>query len=66
LRQIIDHKLPQDYEYHRIPAPWIQIRLLKLLAVLGKDDKTSSEAMYDVLKEVMRRAEGIPQIGNGK
>lgn len=66
LRQIIDHKLPMDYEYHKIPAPWIQMRLIKLLAVLGKDDKAASEQMYDVLKEAMRRAEGVPQIGNGK
>jgi len=55
-----------DYEYHKIPAPWIQMRLIKLLAVLGKDDKAASEQMYDVLKEAMRRAEGVPQIGNGK
>jgi AP-4 complex subunit epsilon-1 len=39
LKQIKDHKLPKDYDYHRLPAPWIQIKLLKLLAILGRDDR---------------------------
>ena len=35
LKQIIDHKLPRDYDYHRMPAPWYQIKLLEILATLG-------------------------------
>ena len=22
-KQLIDHKLPKEYDYHRMPAPWI-------------------------------------------
>ena len=30
LKQIIEHRLPKDYDYHRIPAPWVQMNLLKI------------------------------------
>jgi AP-4 complex subunit epsilon-1 len=57
LKQVTEHRLPRDYDYHRIPAPWIQLRLLQILAVLGANDKAASEGMYEILHEVMKRAD---------
>lgn len=57
LKQIIDHRLPRDYDYHRLPAPWLQIRMLEILGLLGMDDKKASEQMYEILADVMRRAD---------
>merc|ERR1740117_1704475 len=57
LKQVTEHRLPRDYDYHRMPAPWIQLDLLKVLAILGQADQKASEEMYEILHEVMKRAE---------
>jgi len=63
LKQITEHRLPREFDHHRMPAPWIQIKLLQLLATLGSNDKQNSEAMYEVLGECMRRADTGTNIG---
>ncbi|XP_053575308.1 AP-4 complex subunit epsilon-1 [Bombina bombina] len=57
LKQVIGGKLPVDFNYHSVPAPWLQIQLLRILRLLGKDDARVSELIYDVLDESLRRAE---------
>ncbi|XP_016065640.1 PREDICTED: AP-4 complex subunit epsilon-1 isoform X2 [Miniopterus natalensis] len=57
LKQVVGGKLPVDFNYHSVPAPWLQIQLLRILGLLGKDDQRTSELMYDVLDESLRRAE---------
>ncbi len=63
LKQIIEHRLAKEFDYHRIPAPWLQMNLLRLLAVLGRGDQTASEDMYEVLAEVMKRADTGINVG---
>jgi AP-4 complex subunit epsilon-1 len=57
LRQVIEHRLPRDFDYHRIPAPWIQMKILEILSVLGADDQKASELMYEILNQVIKRAD---------
>lgn len=57
LKQVIEHKLAQEFNYHRFPAPWIQVKLLEILSDLGRDDQQTSENMYEVLSQVLRRAD---------
>eukprot|EP01028_Stygiella_incarcerata_P012967 TRINITY_DN80_c0_g2_i1.p1 TRINITY_DN80_c0_g2~~TRINITY_DN80_c0_g2_i1.p1 ORF type:complete len:1180 (+),score=336.70 TRINITY_DN80_c0_g2_i1:356-3541(+) len=63
LNQILEHRLPRDYDYHRIPAPWLQIQLLKMLRFLGEDDEAASKEMYGVLGEVMHRVSTGVNVG---
>lgn len=39
LKQVVGGKLPIDFNYHGVPAPWLQIQLLRILALLGKNDQ---------------------------
>ncbi|KAJ8343558.1 hypothetical protein SKAU_G00308870 [Synaphobranchus kaupii] len=57
LKQVVGGKLPVEFNYHSVPAPWLQMQLLRMLALLGKEDQSVSELMYDVLDESLRRAE---------
>ena len=57
LKQIIDHRLPRDFDYHRIPAPWIQIKLLEILSHLGSDDEATSKQMYEIITTVLKRSD---------
>ncbi|XP_073720644.1 AP-4 complex subunit epsilon-1-like isoform X1 [Misgurnus anguillicaudatus] len=57
LKQVVGGKLPMDFNYHNVPAPWLQIQLLRILSLLGRDDQSTSDLMYDVLDESLRRAE---------
>lgn len=49
LGKIIDHKYPPEYDYHRVPAPWMQIDILRMLERLGHNDISQSKLMYDIL-----------------
>jgi AP-4 complex subunit epsilon-1 len=46
-----------------VPAPWIQIKILKLLAILGQANQRASEGMYAVLGEVIKRSDVGSSIG---
>jgi len=63
LKQITEHRLPRDFDYHRMPAPWLQVKLLSILGLLGTADQKSSEQMYEILTECMRRADSGVNVG---
>ncbi|KAM0070155.1 putative adaptor protein complex AP-4, epsilon subunit [Helianthus debilis subsp. tardiflorus] len=64
LKQVAERRLPKTYDYHQTPAPFIQIKLLKILALLGSGDKKSSEQMYTVIGDIMRKSDTASNIGN--
>lgn len=42
----------------------MQIKLLKILALLGSGDKQASEQMYTVIGEIIRKGDSSSNIGN--
>ncbi|CAN1779685.1 AP-4 complex subunit epsilon [Linum perenne] len=64
LKQVAEHRLPKTYDYHQMAAPFIQIRLLKILSLLGSGDKQASEHMYTVVGDILRKCESTSNIGN--
>lgn len=63
LRQITENRLPREYDYRRVPAPWLQIKLLQILAMLIDNEPTLAKMCEDVLMEVIKRADGGLGIG---
>ena len=56
LRQVLNHRLPSHFDYHKIPAPWIQTKLLEILTLLGADDIETSQKMYESLGQMIRKS----------
>ena len=57
LKQICERRLPSDYDYHRIQAPWMQMKIVRILSVIGKNDSQSSDGMYEILADCLRKAD---------
>ena len=57
IKQIIEHRLPRDYDYHRLPAPWIQTRILEILSYLGQNNEAKSKEMYEIITTVLKRSD---------
>ncbi|KAL3924280.1 MAG: hypothetical protein SGILL_001141 [Bacillariaceae sp.] len=57
LKQICEHRLPSEFDYHRVPAPWMQIRLVRILSLVGQGDAASSSGMYEILFDTMKKAD---------
>lgn len=57
MKQINENKLPREYEYHRIPSPWVQIKILTIFRILGFSNKKVSEQIYEILQRTMEKAD---------
>lgn len=56
-QQVMERCLSRDFDFNGIPSPWIQIKIIRLLSKLGKHDKESSQMMYEIINETLRRSD---------
>ena len=58
LSQITQKKLCY-YDYQKIPEPYMQIKILKILSVLAKNDKKYSAEINPIIEKVLNRADNL-------
>ncbi|CAG8450341.1 9270_t:CDS:10 [Diversispora eburnea] len=46
LEQVIDKWLPISYDYHGLPAPWIQMKIIEIMGLLAKDDEKAISMLH--------------------
>jgi AP-1 complex subunit gamma-1 len=55
LKNLVTSGYAPEYDVNGISDPFLQIRLLRLLRLLGKGDADSSDIMSDILAQVSNR-----------
>jgi AP-1 complex subunit gamma-1 len=53
LKNLMTVGFSAEHDVNGITDPFLQVKVLKLFAILGKGDHKSSEAMNDVLAQVL-------------
>lgn len=64
LKNLIMSGYSPEHDVTGISDPFLQIKILKLLRLLGKQDAECSEAMNDILAQVATNTETSKNVGN--
>ncbi|KAF4553702.1 Adaptin N terminal region-containing protein 3 [Elsinoe fawcettii] len=59
---VIDVECPSDYFYYKVPCPWIQVKLLRLLQYFPpSQDSHIRQIIRDSLQQIMENASEMPK-----
>ncbi|XP_074582389.1 AP-1 complex subunit gamma-2-like [Curcuma longa] len=64
LKELSNCSYTPEYEISGVMDPFLQIRILKLMRLLGQGDAECSEYMIDILAQVATRTESLKNAGN--
>lgn len=64
LKDVVNSPYAPEYDISGITDPFLHIRLLKLLRVLGQGDADASDCMNDILAQVATKTESNKNAGN--
>ncbi|CAI2163693.1 16951_t:CDS:10 [Funneliformis geosporum] len=57
LEQVLDRYLPRNYDYHGVPAPWIQVKIIEMLGMLAKNDEKISSEVGQLIVHTLKKSE---------
>ncbi|KAK2739283.1 hypothetical protein FQN57_006618 [Myotisia sp. PD_48] len=61
-RIVIDHDISADYVYYKVPCPWMQVKLLRLLQYYPpSEDVHVRDIIRKVIQEIMNSAMDMPK-----
>lgn len=64
LKNLIMTGYSPDHDVNKISDPFLQVKILRLMRVLGHGDKVASEAMNDILAQVATNTETSKNVGH--
>ncbi|XP_031124581.1 AP-1 complex subunit gamma-2-like [Ipomoea triloba] len=64
LKDVVNSPYAPEYDVSGITDPFLHIRLLRLLSVLGQGDADASDSMNDILAQVATKTESNKNSGN--
>ncbi|XP_043467502.1 AP-1 complex subunit gamma-1 isoform X4 [Leptopilina heterotoma] len=64
LKNLIHAGYSPEHDVSGVSDPFLQVKILRLLRILGHNDVNASEAMYDILAQVATNTETTKNVGN--